>query len=487
MESLRSDPESGPGSVTAEVIIARWRDLDTWAPLVGLRTEAPWQLVKLRAIASQVTPEAYEPKQDEVVRFAGVRWYGEGLFVREERGGLQVKGKCYPLQPGLLVYNRLFAWKQSFAIVTPDFENVVVSNEFPQFEVDKELARTDFVALVCASAKFAQVALMRSTGSTAVSRNRLLEADFLSIEIPLPPLAEQDRIIAQHKTDIASAAVAARNAEARSTVAWKAFADALVDPPPEEIRAGGVVSIVRFVDLTRWDKPGSETGLNFRHRTKRLEEIADLRLGVQVPRGNTARQAKGGTPYLASRNIRRGHVALTDIRVMNVPNSVIQTLTLRNNDLLFVEGSGSPTEVGRCATWHGELESCIHQNSVVRARLHDDAEVLPAFIEAWFNSAPGNEYIREQATTTSGLYHIGAGKLADAPVPMPDGTTQRQVIDELHAALAIADAAASEARRLRAEARSRIEIQVFGSSIELDETDTGTEDFRNDQAIDDSQ
>ena len=263
MEGVHRAILDGHGSVTAEITITRWRDLGKWAPLVGLGTEAPWPLVELRSIVSQVTPEAYDPEPDETVRFAGVRWYGEGLFVREERDGSLVKGKCYPLLPGLLVYNRLFAWKQSFAVVTPEFEGVVVSNEFPQFEVDEELARTEFVALVCASAKFAEVALMSSTGSTAVSRNRLHEVDFLDLEIPLPPLPEQTRIIARHKTDKGAEAVAAKAAEARSSVAWEAFADVLIEPPAEEIRAGGLVSVARFADLSRWDKPGGETGLIF--------------------------------------------------------------------------------------------------------------------------------------------------------------------------------------------------------------------------------
>jgi type I restriction enzyme, S subunit len=286
---------------------------------------------------------------------------------------------------------------------------------------------------------------------------------------------------------MAAAAVAAEAAKARSSVAWEAFVSALVAPPTEEVRAGGLVSVVRFADLSRWDKPGGETGLIFRHPENRLDEIADVRLGVQVPRGNTARQAKGGTPYLASRNIRRGHVALTDIRVMDVPESVVKALALRDDDLLFVEGSGSPAEVGRCATWHGELEVCIHQNSVVRARLQDDAEVLPAFVEAWFNSGPGNEYIREQATTTSGLYHIGAGKLGGAPVPIPDAPTQRELIAALHGALAVADAHAREARHLRAEARTRIEIEVFGSAAEVNEADAELEDVEDGGVVDDLQ
>lgn len=487
MEGIHRVADRGRDSVTAEITITRWRDLDRWAPLVSLETETRWPSVELRSIVSQVNPAAYDPEPDETVRFAGVRWYGEGLFVREQRDGSQVKGKCYPLRPGLLVYNRLFAWKQSFAVVTAQFEGVVVSNEFPQFKVDEQLARTEFVALVCASAKFAEVALMSSTGSTAVSRNRLHEADFLDLEIPLPPLPEQDRIIVQHRADMVAATVAAEAAEDQSSAAWKAFAGALIEPPAEEVRAGGLVSVVRFADLSRWDKPGGETGLVFRYPEKRLDELADVRLGVQVPRGNAAQQARGGTPYLASRNIKRGHVALTDIRVMDVPESVVEALALRDDDLLFVEGSGSPSEVGRCATWHGELDVCIHQNSVVRARLRDSAEVLPAFVEAWFNSGPGNEYIREQATTTSGLYHIGAGKLGGAPVPIPDASLQHALIAALHQTLAVADANAREAHRLRAEARARIEIEVFGSAVEADESDGEPAHFADSEAEDDTE
>lgn len=463
--------------MSADIAVVRWRDLDSWAPLADVASATPWPLVGLRKVLHPINPPSYIPGPDETVRFAGVRWYGEGLFVREEREGAQIKGKCYPLQQGMLVYNRLFAWKQSFAVVTAEFDGVVVSNEFPQFQVDPDLARTRYVALVCATAKFAEIALMRSTGSTAVSRNRLREDDFLDLEIPLPSLPEQDRIITHYETAMSDSRIASRAAKARSTTAWEIFANALVDPPEEEVRAGGMVSIVRFSDLSRWDKPGGEAGLSFRHPEKRLDAIADIRLGVQVPRGNGAKQLKGGVPYLASRNVRRGHVALSDLRVMDVPKSVIDALALREGDLLFVEGSGSPSEVGRCATWHNELQKCIHQNSVVRARLYEDSEAVPAFVEAWFNSTPGNEYIREQATTTSGLYHIGASKLGGAPIPLPDLPAQEALVGALQEALSLADTDMREAVLLHAEATARLEIDVFGATAEEGEVSTVGDDL----------
>ena len=154
-----------------------------------------WPSMPLEHLVTQHVPNQVIPADEDIVRFAGVRWYGDGLFVREERKGSAVKGKCYALKPGLLVYNRLFAWKQSFAVVTDEYDGVVVSNEFPQFKVDATRMSAEFLALYCSSPVFAAKALSRSSGSAAVSRNRLKEADFLRLEVACPPLRVQERIL----------------------------------------------------------------------------------------------------------------------------------------------------------------------------------------------------------------------------------------------------------------------------------------------------
>ncbi|RKN31202.1 hypothetical protein D7044_18370 [Micromonospora musae] len=126
-------------------------------------------------------------------------------------------------------------------------------------------------------------------------------------------------------------------------------------------------------------------------------------------------------------NVRRADFNLTDVKTMHLAEAQAIELTLQSGDLLFVEGSGSVTEVGRAALWDGSIPEAVYQNSVVRARLHD-GRLDPEYVITWFNSRAGNAYIREQATTTSGLYHIGAGKLVGAPIPVPPIDVQRQIV-----------------------------------------------------------
>lgn len=188
-----------------------------------------------------------------------------------------------------------------------------------------------------------------------------------------------------------------------------------------------MTSVVRFAVLDRWDPPRiSGAPASYAWPVATLGEVAQVRLGVQVPRKGSKSNGVA-RPYLRAMNVRRGDLDLTDVKTMYLAEAQAVELTLQSGDLLFVEGSGSVKEVGRVALWDGRVPEAVHQNSVVRARLHDD-RLDPKFVLTWFNSHVGNAYIREQATTTSGLYHIGASKLADAPIPVPPIDIQRQIV-----------------------------------------------------------
>lgn len=63
---------------------------------------------------------------------AGVKWYAEGVFHRETVLGKDMSAKFVtPLVAGALIYNRLFAWKESFAVVGLEHAGLCVSSEFP--------------------------------------------------------------------------------------------------------------------------------------------------------------------------------------------------------------------------------------------------------------------------------------------------------------------------------------------------------------------
>ncbi len=88
------------------------------------------------------------------------------------------------------------------AVVTPEFEDLYVSNEFPQFEIDEIIALPEYVYLLFNSRKLIQAVNAASIGSSAVSRNRFKESDFLGFRVPVPPLPAQNKIVAYWKNEM---------------------------------------------------------------------------------------------------------------------------------------------------------------------------------------------------------------------------------------------------------------------------------------------
>lgn len=128
----------------------------------------------------------------------GVRWYGEGLFVKDIKQGSDIQAKTlYRVEEGDFVYSRLFAWKGSFALATPSEHGCYVSNEFPYFRPISSLLDGRYLRLCFARESSWNEALGLSSGSTPTSRNRLKEAKLLAMTIPLPSLSEQQQIVAQ--------------------------------------------------------------------------------------------------------------------------------------------------------------------------------------------------------------------------------------------------------------------------------------------------
>jgi type I restriction enzyme S subunit len=124
----------------------------------------------------------------------GVRWYGKGSFLREEVTAETAKARHYfRVCAGDFVYNRLFAWKASFAVIPPDQDGCYVSGEFPLFVLDRSQAMPEYLLLLMLRAETIDRVNAESTGSTSVSRNRWREEFFLDLEVELPPLEEQER------------------------------------------------------------------------------------------------------------------------------------------------------------------------------------------------------------------------------------------------------------------------------------------------------
>jgi len=128
----------------------------------------------------------------------GAHWYAEGLYTKEVKTGAEIRAsRVFRVEEGDFVYNRLFAWKGSFAIAMKENHGCYVSNEFPCFVVRDDRLNRQYLRRYFSQVSAWEEALGLSSGGTPTSRNRLKVEKLLAMKIPLPPLSEQQRIVAR--------------------------------------------------------------------------------------------------------------------------------------------------------------------------------------------------------------------------------------------------------------------------------------------------
>jgi type I restriction enzyme S subunit len=105
---------------------------------------------------------------------------------------------------------------------------------------------------------------------------------------------------------------------------------------------------------------------------------------------------------------------------------------LRQDDLLLVEGNGSLAHIGRVALWDGSVPEARHQNHLIRLR---PFQVSPRYLLEWLASPRGRDSIIREATSAAGLYTLSLSKVARLPVPVAPPDEQHEIVARVSAAL----------------------------------------------------
>ena len=194
-----------------------------------------WPKVALGELLSQIDrTERVDP--DGSYRLLGVRLEGNGPFIRETVAGTETSaGRLNQVQTGDFIYSRLFAWRGAFGVIAEALDGCYVSNEFPIFRTDDTRLDTGYLARWFQLPGVWRKVEENCTGSTPTTRNRFKELFFFGLEIPLPPLPEQQALVARldalvEKTRQVEAHLDAVERDAEHLLALR-FRDVIADAP----------------------------------------------------------------------------------------------------------------------------------------------------------------------------------------------------------------------------------------------------------------
>ncbi len=251
--------------------------------------------------------------------------------------------------------------------------------------------------------------------------------DIRRLTIPVPPVAQQERIVARLRSRL------------------KAI-DALVNQKERMI----AILAERKQALIKRALTG---GLNVEARPMSAQiewlgavpahwAVAPLgsRYVVQLGKMLDSSREVGGEryPYLRNANVQWGRVDISDVNTMPLTDSDRVRYRLRRGDLLVCEGGGNINAVGKSAIWQGEIEDCYYQKALHRLRPFRQGE-QPTFLLycLWFAYTRGVFIAGANPNT---VFHLTAEKLRALRLPFPPPTEQLAIIEALDAAVGALDA-----------------------------------------------
>ncbi|MDP3722533.1 MAG: restriction endonuclease subunit S [Candidatus Omnitrophota bacterium] len=383
---------------------------------------ATWSKVRLGEVVTSVK-RPVAPMSGTTYRQLGVKLWGEGAYERESMDGSATKYSTLScVEADDIVVNKIWARNGSVAVVQPQLSGCFVSGEFPTFAANPERLLPRWMHWLTKTPGFWAQCDERSRGTSG--KNRIKPEQFLNVEIPLPPLTEQRRIVARIE------ALAAKIAEARS----------LRHQAAEEAEMLMSRATAALLDETAWER-------------KPLGEIL-----AESPRNGLSPKSEtesGGRPMLRINAVSSSPTKFVDLSAVKnvaVTDNDAAPFELQPNDVFIVRYNGDINRVAKPAIFKADRPSrAVFPDKLMRLRPILE-KMTPDFLVFALNARSVREQVEELGKTTAGNIGVSGANAKSFVVSVPPLPEQRRIVAYLDGLQAQVDAL----KRLQAETAAEL-------------------------------
>lgn len=442
-------------------ILIWFRELDKWGIPKSLRL-APklpsgWVWAKIEDLAKQISDRVRVEPENEY-KLIGVKWYGEGTFHRETVTGREISATYLtPVKAGAFIYNRLFAWKTSFAVVPKQHDGYFVSGEFPQFQLDESRVLPEFLYLLFRLDRTIKLVTSTSSGSAAVSRNRFKENEFSKFEVALPPLETQRVIISRWHEAQRAIAQAEKRVDDIQQKAFLAIKQKLGRISNEDSKRSKAFAL-NWSQVERW---GVEIARQFnRSSVKHLYPILRVADLCKIGSGGTPPRKypqyfKGEIPWVKTTEVRDNVILDTGEHVSRdgLENS---SAKIHPKGSLIIAMYGQGATRGRTAKLG--IDAATNQACAVLTNF--DKRINQDYLWVYLMS----EY-NELRLMASGNNqpNLNAEMIANYDVPLPSLKIQEDIVSDFMNARAEIARQKQLAEKIRKDSETEIEALILGT------------------------
>lgn len=330
-------------------------------------------------------------KPDETYRTAGIYSFGRGVFERQPILGADTSyTTLFRLHKNQFILSRLNGWEGAVDVVSAELDGCLVSNEYPTFAINSDLAYPGYLRWITRWSRFWEQLIPRGS---MVRRKRVKPGQLLEVEIPLPSMAEQRRVACRLNRSSKRIQVISHH-----STAMRAAITPLL---------GGWLG----TEIDRFDK---------------CRELAEIAV---VARGRGPRyEAETGLLAINQACVRWGRLDLARAREVEREwwTAVPQTSRIRAGDVL-VNSTGEGT-IGRVALATDAAYGIPFDSHILVVRC-DESILLPEFLAVYLRSRDGQRQVNQaKGANTTKQTELGKTKLERFMVPVPSVNNQALLV-----------------------------------------------------------
>lgn len=240
----------------------------------------------------------------------------------------------------------------------------------------------------------------RASGSTF---KEISARGLAATKIPLPPIAEQQRIVAAledrlSRLDAADASATAAFLRANALDTALRNSSVSVTPDTEDLPSGWA-----------W------------------QSLGDLSNGSSYGTSTKCDVAADGAPVVRIPNIKSGQLDLSEMKYAIDHDLNLSKFFLGPGDLVIVRTNGSPALIGRTAVVRERTEMAF-ASYLIRFQLGSNE--LADWVQLVLSSTPWRRQIMKAAASSAGQYNLNQKFLKSLRIPVPPQSERKEILDD---------------------------------------------------------
>ena len=391
-------------------------------------------------------------EDEKLYKRVTVKINANGVVLRDEEYGKNIGTKRqFIAKEGQMIVSKIDARNGAFGLIPSELDGAIVTNDFPLFDINHHLVNKNYLILLAKTNLFVDFAKSCSSGTT--NRQRMDMDKFLTLEIPLPSISEQEAIIKNHYGKIEQA------------VAWELEADTIEEKIKtylfeslgiEELdkRKKIGLNIIESKRMERWDIPFlmGKTSLKSKYSIHGMGDyIVEIATGTTPP---TSRKEyfRGDINFYTPSDINNKILLNAERKVSHLAVEDKKVRVFKKNTLLFV-GIGST--VGKVGIIGNEFAT---SNQQITGFNVDENILLTEYVYYYFTYFK-NVTTKEQTKAT--LPIVNQEKIMNILIPIPPKETQQAIINQIDTYKNEIKVLREKATLLKQQAEQEFEQTIF--------------------------